>query len=90
MALSDYLTNLGVDQSMLNDSICSVMPSKFFHNSNVVRSLVVIPKATEQSKYMIMRLSNGKHIKSIKELMYNPMSSCNNIVLDLNVDVVNV
>ena len=42
MALSDYLTNLGVNESSLNDSICSIMPSKFFHNSNVVRSSIVI------------------------------------------------
>jgi len=87
MALSDYLTNLGIDKSLLDDAICEVLSAKFFRNSTVVQEDVIIPMATDTSNHMILRLGSNKHISGIKEMKYYPLVSCNNILIDINNDI---
>lgn len=87
MALSDYLVNMGIDKTILDESICEVLSAKFFRNSTVVQESVVIPKATDISTHMILRLGDGKHINGIKEMKYYPLTSCNKILIDINNDI---
>ena len=86
-SLVDYLVSLGIDVNSLNNDMCNLLPSKFFNNVNVVRERLKIPMATNESKYMVLQLPSVKYIKGIKELKYEPLTSCNDILIDMNDDV---
>jgi len=82
MAVSDYLTRLGIDVGNINEQLSSVLGQKYFNKTDVVTTKLTIGAKDTNDTYVLFKIKNGEAISRIDMFRFAVLSPEDMFIVD--------